>query len=38
MAWLFVGVVVLAAAGASASPWLKQQPWWPWRGNRKGGG
>lgn len=28
----------LTAAAVSLSPWLKQQKWWPWKGNRKVGG
>jgi hypothetical protein len=36
--WILVGaVVLLGPVAASLSPVLKRQPWWPWKGNRKGG-
>lgn len=39
MTWVLVGVVILLGpVAASLAPTLKRQGWWPWKGNRKGGG
>jgi hypothetical protein len=33
--WILGGYFAAVAVAVSLSPWLKQQPWWPWKRNRK---
>lgn len=36
--WVLGIYAGLTVAAVSFSPWLKAQPWWPWKRNRKAGG